>query len=173
MTNRIVGVTGACGFIGGTICIELKKRGYTVVGLDLVKHKHLMPFIDMFFHTDFDAIPSFHGPAWLECETIIHCAGTSLVGPSISKPMMYYNNNVAKTIRLLDWCATNNKHFMFSSSASVYKTQKRLITEEDLLEPLSPYAKSKRMVEIIAGDFSEAYDLKATIFRYFNAWVLS
>lgn len=169
MTNRIVGVTGACGFIGGTICIELKKRGYTVVGLDLVKHKHLMPFIDMFFHTDFDAIPSFHGPAWLECDTIIHCAGTSLVGPSISKPMMYYNNNVAKTIRLLDWCATNNKHFMFSSSASVYKTQKRLITEEDPLEPLSPYAKSKRMVEIVAGDFAEAYDLKATIFRYFNA----
>ena len=169
MTNRLVGVTGACGFIGGTICIELKKRGYHVVGLDLVKRKHLMPYIDMFFHTDFDAIPTFHGPAWLECDTIIHCAGTSLVGPSIRKPMMYYNNNVGKTIRLLDWCATNNKHFMFSSSASVYKTQKRLITEEDPLEPLSPYAKSKRMVEEVAGDFAEAYDLKATIFRYFNA----
>jgi UDP-glucose 4-epimerase len=169
MTNKVVGVTGACGFIGGSICIELKKRGYTVIGIDQVKRKHLMPYIDTFFHTDFDGIPSFCGPFWLECDTIIHCAGTSLVGPSIKTPMLYYNNNVAKTIRLLDWSVENNKHFMFSSSASVYKTQKRLITEEDPLEPLSPYAKSKRMVEQVAGDFSETYGLKTTIFRYFNA----
>lgn len=169
MTNRIVGVTGACGFIGGAICIELKKRGYTVIGLDLVKRKYLMPYMDTFFHTDFDGIPNFHGLAWLDCDTIIHCAGTSLVGPSTSNPALYYENNVAKTIKLLNWCMAYNKHFIFSSSASVYKTQKRLITEEDPLEPLSPYAKSKRMIEDVVGDFAEAYDLKATIFRYFNA----
>lgn len=167
--HKVIGVTGASGFIGGAICIELKKRGYKVVGLDLVKRKHLMPYMDVFFHTDFDGIPSFHGPVWLECDAIIHCAGTSLVGPSIREPANYYNNNVAKTIRLLEWCVTNDKHFLFSSSASVYKTQKRLITEEDPIDPLSPYAKSKRMVETIVGDFSEAYGLKATIFRYFNA----
>ncbi len=167
--NRIVGVTGATGFIGGAICIELKKRGYTVIGLDKVKRKHLMPYMDMFFHTDFEGIPQFHGPAWLECDTIIHCAGSSLVGPSITDPRNYYHNNVGKTIKLLEWCLENDMHFMFSSSASVYKTQKRLLVEDDPLEPLSPYAKSKRMIEQIAGDFSEAYGLRATIFRYFNA----
>lgn len=167
--KKIVGVTGACGFIGGAICIELKKRGYTVIGLDRVKRKHLMPFIDVFFQQDFENIPYLHTPVWRECDVIIHCAGTSLVGPSIRYPADYYYNNVGKTIKLLDWCSEHGKHFMFSSSASVYKTQKRPITEEDPLDPISPYAKSKRMVETIIGDFSEAYNLKATIFRYFNA----
>jgi UDP-glucose 4-epimerase len=58
---------------------------------------------------------------------------------------------------------------MFSSSASVYKTQNKLLVENDPLEPLSPYAKSKFMIETIVGDFIKAYDLRSTIFRYFNA----
>lgn len=175
MSKRTVLVTGACGFIGGAICIELKIQGYTVIGIDLVRREHLMPFMDAFFQADFDNIPTFiwssHGnyDAILNCDTIIHCAGKSLVGPSIKTPMVYYNNNVIKTIRLIDWCATHEKHFMFSSSASVYKTQNRLISEEDPLEPLSPYAKSKRMVEDVVKDFTDAYGLRATIFRYFNA----
>lgn len=166
---KTIGITGATGFIGGTLAIELKKRGYDVVGIDLVRCKYLMPYFDVFFNTDFDDIPSFHGPTWMECDTIIHCAGTSLVGPSHMYPMAYYNNNVAKTIRLLDWCVENNKHFMFSSSASVYKTRSTPLSEDDVKTPLSPYAKSKWMVEQVIDDFVRAYGLKATIFRYFNA----
>jgi UDP-glucose 4-epimerase len=169
MEPRIVGITGACGLIGGAVAIELKKRGYTVIGLDLVKRKYLMPYFDSFFNCDFSSIPTFHSGIWDACDVIIHCAGSSLVGPSNIDPATYYSNNVAKTISLLEWCADNNKHFMFSSSASVYKTQNRLITEEDPLRPLSPYAKSKAMIEQITEDFVKAYMLKATIFRYFNA----
>lgn len=166
---KIIGVTGATGFIGGAICYELKKRGYYVVGIDLVKRKHLMPYIDTYFQQDFENIPAFHSPEWRECDAIVHCAGTSLVGPSVKYPLTYYSNNVAKTIKLLDWCATNHKHFLFSSSASVYKTSASPLRESDLKDPLSPYAKSKWMVEQVVEDFSKAYDLKATIFRYFNA----
>ena len=169
MEPKIVGITGACGLIGGAIGIELKKRGYTVIGLDLVKRKYLMPYFDSFFNCDFSDIPTFHSGIWDACDTIIHCAGSSLVGPSNLDPANYYLNNVAKTISLLEWCADNNKHFMFSSSASVYKTQNRLITEEDPLRPLSPYARSKVMIEQVTEDFTKAYKLKATIFRYFNA----
>jgi UDP-glucose 4-epimerase len=128
-----------------------------------------MPYIDVFFHADFVDIPSFNNPIWRECDAIIHCAGTSLVGPSIMSPAMYYVNNVAKTVDLIQWCSENEKHLLFSSSASVYKTRNTPLQETDAKEPLSPYAKSKFMVEQIIGDYAEAYDMKATVFRYFNA----
>lgn len=168
-SSKLVGVTGATGFIGGAICYELKKHGYTVVGLDRVRRKHILPFIDVFYEQDFTNIPYFKSPEWNDCDVIIHCAGTSLVGPSITCPGEYYLNNVSKTIPLLQWCAENKKHFMFSSSASVYKTRAASIRETDPIEPLSPYAKSKWMVEQIVEDFITAYGLKSTIFRYFNA----
>lgn len=169
MPNKVVGVTGACGFIGGAICIALKSRGYTVVGLDRARRPHILPFIDTFYHTDFEVIPSLKFSDFENCNVIIHCAGTSLVGPSLRNPLLYYNNNVAKTIKLLEWCLEYDKHFMFSSSASVYKTKNIPLKENDTLDPLSPYAKSKRMIEQVVEDYEEAYNLKATIFRYFNA----
>lgn len=169
MEPKVVGITGACGFIGGALGIEFKKRGYKVIGLDLIRREYLMPYFDNFYNCDFSLIPTFYSGAWGLCDTIIHCAGTSLVGPSNLEPASYYVNNVAKTISLLEWCANNNKHFMFSSSASVYKAQNRLITEADPLSPLSPYARSKLMVEQVIEDFVKAYKFKATIFRYFNA----
>jgi UDP-glucose 4-epimerase len=164
-TSKVIGVTGATGFIGGAICIELKKRGYTVIGIDLVRREHLIPYMDEFINLDFSNSLS----ALAMCDTIIHCAGTSLVGPSIYNPSKYYNNNVVKTFELLEWCNWHNKHFMFSSSASIYKTSDFFLRENDPKEPLSPYARSKWMVEQIVDDFVKAYGLKSTIFRYFNA----
>lgn len=169
MNRSIVAVTGATGFIGGSICIELKRKGYSVIGIDNVYRSHLMPYIDIFLNIDFlDITPAKYD--YLDnCNTIIHCAGTSLVGPSTLNPASYYFNNVAKTISLLEWCVSTNKHFIFSSSASVYNTQDRLITENDSLKPLSPYARSKAIIEQVTEDYVKAYTLKATVFRYFNA----
>ena len=173
--RKKIGITGASGFIGGSLAIELKRRGYTVYGLDVISKDHLLPYMDKFEVEDYGYLPS-HSKGmpldlWLDCDAIIHCAGTSLVGPSIKKPIMYYENNVAKTINLLTWMVNMRHpgHFIFSSSASVYKTKNTALTEEDTLQPLSPYAKSKMMIENVVEDFRNAHGLKACIFRYFNA----
>jgi UDP-glucose 4-epimerase len=115
INRSAIAVTGATGFIGGSICIELKKRGYTVVGIDRVTRPHLMPYIDKFLCNDFLDIALSNYECLDKCNTIIHCAGTSLVGPSSLDPATYYFNNVAKTISLLEWCTRSNKHFIFSS----------------------------------------------------------
>jgi len=103
---------------------------------------------------------------------IIHCAGTSLVGPSLSTPMEYYNNNVVKTIHLLDFIMQlmPQTKVIFSSSAAVYGTP--IMTpchEVDPREPISPYGESKLMVEQILASYHKAYGLDYVAFRYFNA----
>ena len=167
--SKIVVVTGSSGFIGGALSIELKKLGFKVVGLDLVNKHHITKRLDKFYQTDFKNLPNIECPLVKRSEVIIHCAGTSLVNPSIKFPAVYYHNNVAKVIELLYWCSLKEKHLIFSSSASVYKSKNKPLKETDSLFPLSPYANSKLMVESITQDFSEAYGLKATIFRFFNA----
>lgn len=168
MERKTIGVTGAMGYIGGAICIELKNRGYKVLGLDVNKLDYLKPFIDYFYQADYEDISRLTND-WGKCHAIIHCAGTSLVGPSVDKPHYYYRNNVAKTIKLLEWCVDHNKHFLFSSSASVYKSKTQPLIESDEKDPQSPYAKSKWMIEQVVDDYTRALNLKATIFRYFNA----
>jgi UDP-glucose 4-epimerase len=103
---------------------------------------------------------------------IIHCAGTSLVGPSVKDPAEYYKNNVAKTMALLDIVrhALPRTRFVFSSSAAVYgEPIMNPCHEVDPCEPISPYGESKRMVEQILESYHRAYGLDYVAFRYFNA----
>ena len=170
-TSKRIGVTGATGFIGGAICIELKRRGFTVIALDKVKRPYLEKYFDKFYHCDFLNLVTRDMTEWLGLDAIIHCAGTSLVGPSFEQPLQYYTNNVAKTLSLLEWLHYHKSptHVLFSSSASVYKTSHLALRETDTLNPLSPYAKSKRMIEVALQDIAAAHGFKSTVFRYFNA----
>lgn len=166
MASKTIGVTGASGYIGGAICMELMKRGYTVLGIDTVKPTYLYDYIDEFDHDSFTGIEVSYN--WRKCDAIVHCAATSLVGESDSAPSLYYTNNVAKTISLLNWCVSYDVPIIFSSSASVYRSKPWTLIETDEIDPRSVYAKSKYMIEQIINDYTSAYGLKATIFRYFN-----
>ena len=112
--------------------------------------------------------------AIVQCKpnAILHCAGTSLVGPSITNPSEYYNNNFIKTKVLLDLVTKSipRTKFIFSSSAAVYGTP--IMTpchEVDPREPISPYGESKLMIEQMLESYHKAYGLDYIAFRYFNA----
>lgn len=103
---------------------------------------------------------------------IVHCAGTSLVGPSVNDPSEYYNNNVIRTIRMLDHLKTWDKppFIVFSSSAAVYgDTLESPIIESDVAQPSNPYGNTKMMIERILQDYDTAYGIRSYCFRYFNA----
>jgi UDP-glucose 4-epimerase len=103
---------------------------------------------------------------------IVHCAGTSLVGPSLANPDEYYDNNTVKTKQLLDFVRKAMPHcrVIFSSSAAVYgEPIMNPCHEVDPCEPISPYGESKRMIELMLSSYRQAYKLDYVAFRYFNA----
>lgn len=167
-------VTGAAGYIGGETLIKLVDAGHDVLAMDRVMPPGNLIAVPCSWHTgDFaselglDAIKLFCPDA------IIHCAGTSLVGPSVMNPEEYYHNNFVKTKTLLDFLIANhhkNVRVIFSSSAATYGEP--IMTpcqEEDPAIPISPYGESKLMVEFMMKSYATAYGLDFVAFRYFNA----
>jgi UDP-glucose 4-epimerase len=167
-------VTGAAGYIGGETLIKLVDAGHDVLAIDRVMSPGHLMTVPCQWHTgDFaselglDAIKLFCPDA------IVHCAGTSLVGPSIANPEEYYNNNFVKTKTLVDYIVTNHDksvRFIFSSSAAVYGNPIMTpVNEVDPTEPISPYGQSKLMIDWMLQSYQRAYGLDYVSFRYFNA----
>lgn len=170
---KTIVVTGASGYIGGQISIMLKDAGYRVVGIDRREYpSHLSGVFDRFVHNDFASNSGLNTLIQEQPDAIMHCAATSLVGPSMTNPDEYYDNNVVKTLRLLDIVtqAIPRTRIVFSSSAAVYGNPiMNPCDEVDPREPISPYGESKFINEIMMASYHHAYKLNYVAFRYFNA----
>ena len=171
--KKTVVVTGAGGYIGGQTALMLADLGHRVVGIDKNKcPKRLKSVFDDYIEKDFVHKDSLVKLLVHEPRAIIHCAGTSLVGPSVKHPGRYFENNVINTLTLLDQVRRSmpKTRVIFSSSAAVYGEP--IMTpchEVDPCEPISPYGDSKLMVEKIMAAYHTAYKLDYVAFRYFNA----
>ena len=93
-------------------------------------------------------------------DAVVHCAAKIVVPESVAEPLGYYENNVSKTISLLESMQRNGvERILFSSSASIYAPDENfIVTEESPLRPGSPYARTKFMVEMILEDFTKALE---------------
>jgi UDP-glucose-4-epimerase GalE len=171
MTRRIV-VTGGCGYIGSHVARAFTQNGDQVLIIDRVLRLHTLKEIDGYHIGDFADDSSLAAIYDYNPDVIVHCAGTSLVGPSMDNPGEYYDNNIAKTIKLLNYVKDFDKKplIMFSSSASVYGEPTTLpIQETARKHPISPYGNTKAMTEEMLNDYWGAYALPSMCFRYFNA----
>jgi len=166
-------VTGASGYIGGHVALKLRDAGHSVIGIDRRPcPNNLAETYSKFITADFVSKDALSEIVRAQPGAIIHCAGTSLVGPSIANPAEYYDNNVAKTLVLLNLVrqAIPRCRVIFSSSASVYGTPVMTPCHEvDPREPISPYGESKLMIEMAMASYRTAYGLDYVAFRYFNA----
>ena len=166
-------VTGVAGYIGGQVALQLKDAGHTVVGIDRRPlQPHQKGLLDNFVLADFDSDTAFKKLLNVRPDAIVHCAGSSLVGPSIKNPSDYYFNNVAKTLELITFItrAMPKTRIIFSSSAATYgEPVMNPICEADPTEPVSPYGQSKLMIDMMLESYHRAYGLDYVSFRYFNA----
>lgn len=172
-----IAITGCNGYIGGQTVLEFKRLGYKILGIDRnqTTGSWLRENIDSFIPGDYVNGMFLHQIRQQKPVALIHIAGESLVGPSVTNPSLYYVNNVGGTSRLLNalytigWKGT----FIFSSSAAVYSeldpVRNDSIRETFETVPPSPYGTSKLMTEKVIEDCAKAYGMKAVALRYFNA----
>jgi UDP-glucose 4-epimerase len=105
-----------------------------------------------------------------EVDSIAHFAAKIVVPDSVSDPLGYYLNNTSKARNLIE-CAVKKgvRNFIFSSTAAVYgETTAEPVAENAALNPMSPYGRSKLMVEWMLADAGRAHDLRHVVLRYFN-----
>lgn len=169
----VVIVTGSAGYIGGQTALLLKDAGHDVYGIDRRDPpRHLLGVCDGYLYQDFASDVALSWIISKQPDAIVHCAGTSLVEPSIQNPSEYYNNNVAKTLKLLDIVRRSlpRCRVIFSSSAATYgEPMISACYESDSCVPLSPYGESKLMIDMMLESYRKAYNLNYVSFRYFNA----
>ena len=174
-------VTGGCGYIGSHTCVELLESGYEVVIVDNLsnskadvvdKIKTITNKNVKFYQEDVcDKVALEKIFTNEKIDAVIHFAGLKAVGESVSKPLMYYRNNLDSTLTLLEVMNNHNcKKIVFSSSATVYgKPHKLPITEDFPLQTTNPYGSTKLMIEMILNDlYTSDNEWSIAILRYFN-----
>ena len=166
-------VTGGAGYIGSVTAKALEEAGHTPVILDSLLTGPRVFVRDRIFYQGDIADRQLLRRLFRDhpdIEATIHMAARILVNESVEKPYVYYRDNVAKSLELFDELVGLGKpRVLFSSSASLYAMKDSFeVTEDDPLEPPSPYAWTKRMMEQILQDMASATDLRAIILRYFN-----
>lgn len=174
-------VTGGCGYIGSHATVELISSHYEVVILDnfsnsqpeVLNHIEKITGTKPIFYEGDVQDESLLRRIFQEHEisAVVHFAGYKAVGESVSKPIMYYENNLFSTIVLLKVMEeVNVRNFVFSSSATVYGNPQKLpITEDSELKTTNPYGTTKLMIEQILRDLGQSnQEWSIAILRYFN-----
>ena len=169
-------VAGGAGYIGSHTVKRLKESGHNPLIYDNVSrgHREVAKILQVpaIFSDLNDRAKLTQTLRDHQIECVMHFAAFAYVGESVEKPLMYYQNNVATTIsvlRSMQEAGVNN--FVFSSTCAVYGDPDKVpITEDEKKAPVSPYGRSKLMVEqILADQLVTNKDFRFAALRYFNA----
>jgi UDP-glucose 4-epimerase len=166
-------VTGGAGYIGGHMALGLTDAGEKTVIVDNLStgFAWAAPAAATLVVGDFgDSELIMRLIDEHEVESIVHFAAKIIVPESVADPLGYYLNNTSNARNLIE-CAVRKgvRNFIFSSTAAVYgETTSEPVAENAPLNPMSPYGRSKLMVEWMLADAGRAYDLRHVVLRYFN-----
>jgi UDP-glucose 4-epimerase len=174
-------VTGGAGYIGSHVCFELLSAGYSVVVLDNLLNSKVeglsrvekMTRRSLHFVKgdiqDRNCVREVFESYPIDC--VIHLAGLKSVADSVKFPMTYYQTNLVGSVAILsEMVAHGVRRIVFSSSATVYGEPQFLpLTEEHPLWPVSPYGRTKLIVEdMLRSQVAADPSWSVAILRYFN-----
>lgn len=167
-------VSGGAGYIGSHTVRTLLEQGYNPVVLDnlVTGHRQSVAYDVPFYQGDImDSSLVRKIVEQEQIRAVIHFAARSLVGESVEKPDLYFEENFAKTNRFVSTLLESGvKRVIFSSTAATYGTPEEIpIPESSHTNPINPYGFSKLMIEQSFSWLEKAYGLKWIALRYFNA----
>jgi UDP-glucose 4-epimerase len=167
-------VTGGAGYIGSVVVERLISQNHKVIVYDNLSKGHPGAIASEAVFVEGDLLDKARLLRALEeyrIEAVIHLAAASLVGESVENPHLYFTNNIAAGLTLLDaMLLCGVKQLVFSSTAAVYGEPEIIpITEDAPQSPTNPYGESKLAFERLLYWYDEAYQLRYVSLRYFNA----
>jgi len=173
MADGMILVAGGAGYIGSHVNKYLHQKGYATVVLDnLVRgHQEFVKWGEFVFADLANREQIRQCFSRYPIQAVMHFSAFAYVGESVDNPALYYQNNVVNTLNLIEVMREYDvKYFIFSSSCAVYGMAKKIpITEDHPFDPITPYGRTKLMIEQILTDYDIAYGMKYVNLRYFNA----
>ena len=171
-------VTGGAGYIGGTVAGLLAEQGHQAVVFDNLCHaqRNMVPAGTEFVEGDLADRPlleNVFNSAKQKGEPfdgVLHFAALIEAGESMVKPEIYFRNNTASNLSLLEAVLSHGpRRIVFSSTAAVYGEPEVVPIREDArLQPTNAYGESKLLVEHMLGWFNRIHGLRCASLRYFN-----
>jgi UDP-arabinose 4-epimerase len=166
-------VTGGAGYVGSHACKALARAGYRPVAYDsLIRgHREAVRWGPLVQADLADAKRLTDTIKRFEVAAVLHFAAFAYVGESVEEPGLYFRNNVANTLTLLEAMRISAvRRIVFSSTCATYGVPERVpITESAPQRPVNPYGESKLMVERMLHWYGAAHGFTHAALRYFNA----
>jgi len=170
-------ITGGCGFIGTNLTIKACELGWdvTVIDRDVSRLGNWQSSARAarIVHADYSDEESLKLVRKMKYDAILHQAAIPRVSYSVEHPVETSEENIIKTIQLLEAAAGNCRRFVFASSSAIYGDTEKLPITEDMSigsRPQSPYALQKQVCENYISLFCSQYGLDAISLRYFNVF---
>jgi UDP-glucuronate 4-epimerase len=185
MTAHVL-VTGGAGFIGSHLSRRLLERGDRVTVLDdfndfydpARKWANVRPFEG---DSDYTLVEGDIRDAELvnrlfqdsRFDIVVHLAARAGVRPSLREPILYEDTNCIGSLRLLEAARRHGPDiFIFGSSSSVYGINRKVPFSEsdEVNQPISPYATTKRAGELLCYNYHHLYGMRITCLRFFTVY---
>jgi UDP-glucose 4-epimerase len=167
-------VTGGAGYVGSHLVLALLDAGHAVTVYDNLRqgHRGAVPDAARLVVADIGDAQRLHAVlADGKWDAVFHFAALSLVGESMKLPFLYFIENAAGGMRLIEACVKHGiDKFILSSTAALFGNPRKIpIAENEALEPGSPYGESKLMIEQCLHWAGRIHGLRYACLRYFNA----
>jgi len=170
-------VTGAAGYIGSHTVRCLEAAGHEVFAYDNLGRGHReaidrLKLGSRFFEGDLlESAKLDHAMVMARPDAVLHFAAFALVGESVSRPDIYWKNNVLGSLGLLESMRLNGvSRLVFSSTCATYGVPETMPMDESLPQsPINPYGQTKLVMEKAITDYASAFGMRCASLRYFNA----